>query len=172
MTVQMASTGYLNNLTTKGSLSVDGTTLQNFDLGNKMRIVESLAGLKGGANTNFQKVAVTLAQNNDGTTLSDIVVIAPSIGELTGAGTVSPQKALALKMKVNLHTSGGVLTAVTGSAALSTGSIPFSVGGTVDNPQIHPDVGAIAKEAAKDLGKEATKSGLGILNDFLGGKKK
>ena len=33
MTVQMTSTGYLNNLTTKGSISVDGTSLQNFDLG-------------------------------------------------------------------------------------------------------------------------------------------
>ena len=174
MTIQMTSTGPLNNLTTKGSVSVDGTTLQNFDLGNKMHMVESLAGLPGGANTHFQKVAVTMTQNNEGATLSDIQVMAPQIGELTGAGTVSAQKALALKMKINLHTSG-VLTAAAGST-LSTGGIPFSVGGTVDNPQIHPDVGAVVnevvKDIGKDIGKDAGKSAVGILNDFLGKKKK
>ncbi len=162
MTIQMTSTGYLNNLTTRGSLSVDGTSLQNFDLGSKMRLVQALAGLKEGVNTDFQKVAVTMAQNNAGTTLNDIQVIAPQVGELTGAGTVSAQKALALKMKINLHTSG-VLTTAAGST-LSTGGIPFSVGGTVDNPQIHPEVGAIAKEVVKDAAVD-------LLNNFLSGKK-
>ena len=92
-------------------------------------------------------------------------MIAPQIGELTGGGTVSAQKALALKMKVNLHTSG-VLTTAAGST-LSTGGIPFSVGGTVDNPQIHPEVGAVVKEVAKDVGKDAGKTAVGLLNNFL-----
>ena len=166
MTVDMTSTGYLNNLTTKGSVNIDGTSLQNFDLSNKMSIVESLTGLKGGANTDFQKIAVMLNQNNGGTTLSDIEVIAPEIGQLTGGGTISAQKDLALKMRVALH-AGGLST-----AALGAGGIPFSVGGTVSNPQIHPDVGAVAKEAAKDIGKEAGKEAVGILGGFLSGKKK
>jgi AsmA protein len=169
LTIQMTSTGFLNNLSTKGSLSVDGTTLQNFDLGTKMQLIQSLAGIKGGVNTDFQKVAVNLAQTNEGTTLDNIQVIAPQIGELTGGGTVSAQKALALKMKVNLHTSGA-LTAAAGST-LSTGAIPFSVTGTVDNPQIHPEVGVVVKEISKDVGKQAGKAAVGILNDFLSGKK-
>ncbi len=81
------------------------------------------------------------------------------------AGTISAQKDLALKMRVNLH-AGGYST-----VALGAGGIPFSVGGTVSNPQIHPDVGAVAKEAAKDIGKQAGKEALGILGGFLGGKK-
>jgi AsmA protein len=170
MTIEMASTGYLNNLTTKGSVSVDGTSLQNFDLGKKMHMVQALAGLKEGINTDFERVAVTMAQTNEGTTLDDLQVIAPQIGELTGAGTVTAQKALALKMKINLHTSG-VLTAAAGST-VSTGGIPFSVGGTVDNPQIHPEMGAVVKEVAKDVGKDVGKEAVGILNNFLGGKKK
>jgi AsmA protein len=169
MTVQMTSTGYLNNLTTRGSMSVDGTSLQNFDLGSKMHMVQALAGLKEGVNTDFQKVALTIAQTNAGTTIDDLQVIAPQIGELTGAGTVSAQKALALKMKINLHTSG-VLTTAAGST-LSTGGIPFSVGGTVENPQIHPEVGAVVKEVAIDVGKDAGKAAVGLLNNFLSGKK-
>jgi AsmA protein len=170
MTMDVTSTGYLNNLTTKGSVDIEGTSLQNFDLGGKMHFVESLAGLKGGANTDFQKLAVTMIQNNEGTALSNIQVIAPAIGEVTGGGTISPQKALALKMRVNLYGSAGGLT----TAALGSAGIPFSVGGTVNNPQIHPDTGAVVKEAAKDiLGKEADKAGLGgVLGGFLSGKKK
>jgi AsmA protein len=170
MTMDMTSTGYLNNLTTKGSVDIENTSLQNFDLGNKMRIVESLAGLQGGANTDFQKLGVTMAQNNEGTALSNIQVIAPAIGELTGGGTISPQKALALKMRVNLHASAGGFS----TASLGAGGIPFSVGGTVNNPQIHPDVGSVVKEAAKDIiGKEADKAGIGgIVGGFLSGKKK
>jgi AsmA protein len=170
MTVQVISTGYLNNLTTKGSVDIEGASLQNFDLGSKMHMVQSLAGLKGGVNTDFQRLAVTLAQTNDGATLSDIDVMAPEIGELTGGGTVGSHKELALKMKVNLHTSGALTTAI--GSTVSTGGIPFSVGGTVDNPQIHPEVGAVVKEIGRDVGKDAGKAAVGILNDFLGKKKK
>lgn len=167
MTIQVTSTGFLNNLTTKGSVSVDGTSLQNFDLGNKMHMIQSLAGLKGGVNTDFEKVAATLTQTNEGTSLSAIQVIAPQIGELTGAGTISAQKALDLKMKVNLHTTGNIQV-----STVAVGGIPFSVGGTVDNPQIHPEVGAVVKEVAKDVGKDAGKAAIGVLNNFLSGKKK
>jgi AsmA protein len=165
MTLQLASAGFLNDLTTKGSVDVEGTSLQNFDLGKRMHEVQALAGLKEGVNTDFQKLAVNLVQTNAGSDLSNIIVSAPEIGELTGGGTVSAQKALALKMKINLHAAGALNAAV-------GGGIPFSVGGTVANPQIHPEIGAVVKEVGKDLGKQAGKAGLGILNDFLGGKKK
>jgi AsmA protein len=174
MTIEATSTGYLNNLTTKGSVDVEGTSLQNFDLGKKMHMVQELAGLKEGINTDFQRVAVTLAQTNEGSTLSAIEVTAPQIGDLTGGGTISAKKELALKMKIDLHSSG-ILTAVAGRT-VNTGGIPFSVGGTVDNPQIHPDVGAVVNEVVKDVtknaGKDAEKAGLGLLNNFLSGKKK
>jgi AsmA protein len=170
ISLKMTSAGHLDNLATEGSVDIEGTSLQNFDLGGKMRIVESLAGLKGGANTDFQKVAASMSRNNLGTSLSNIQVIAPSIGDLTGGGTISAQKALALKMKVNLHGSAGGLT----TAALGSSEIPFFVEGTVSNPQIKPDVGAVAKGAVKDIiNKEAGKSAVGgILGGFLGGKKK
>lgn len=163
MNLQLTSTGFLNNLTTKGSVDVEGTSLQNFNLGSKMHEVEALAGLKESPNTDFQKIALNLVQTNAGSDLSNIVVSAPEFGELTGGGTVSAQKALALRMNINLH--------ATDATPLLSGGIPFSVGGTVENPQIHPEIGAMVKEVGKDIGKQAGKAGLGILNGILGGKK-
>jgi len=75
---------------------------------------------------------------------------------------VSAQKALALKMNMNLH--------ATAASPIGAGGIPFSVGGTVDNPQIHPEIGAVVKEVGKDIGKTAGKAGLGVLNGILGKK--
>jgi AsmA protein len=167
MTMKFTSAGYLNNVTTKGNFSVDGTSLQNFDLGTKMRVMETLAGIKGGANTEFQTIGTKITQTNQGTTLEDLEVVATGIGELSGGGTISAQKELGLKMRVNLHTSGGVIDVVhKGDTGLA-----FTVGGTVSNPAIHPDVKGMVKEVAKDAGKQATKAAFGLLNGFLNGKK-
>ncbi len=166
LTIQATSTGPVDRLVTKGSVDIEGTTLEAFDLGSKMKVLESLAGIKGGANTQFQTIALKLTQDPSGTALEDISVVAPSIGQLGGEGTISPEKALALKMYVDLHTSAGLSSLV--GVKGDTGKIPFSVAGTVSDPSIRPDIKGLMKGAAKDT---ATRVGLGILNNMLSGKK-
>ena len=155
--IEVASSGPLSELVTKGSFDVENTTLQSFDLGGKMKTVESLAGIKEGVNTQFQTISAKLEQTNQGTTLESLSVVAPAIGDIGGAGTIGADKSLALKMKVNLHAGG-----------LIEGGIPFTVAGTTSDPIVRPDVGAAAKAVVKGT---ATKLGKDLLNGFLNPKK-
>src|SRR5262249_2992471 len=145
LTIAATSVGPMNKLVTKGTVDVEGTSLQNFDLGAKMKVMEALAGIKAGAKTEFSKVAVKMKQENDATALQSVDVMATNIGELTGSGTIGAQKELNLKMAVNLHTNGGLIEAAGHKGDTGLG---FTVGGTVDNPSIRPDMKSVMKAVA------------------------
>jgi AsmA protein len=157
LTIQMASSGPISALVTQGSFDVEGTTLEHFDLGGKMRTLEALAGIQGGLNTEFQTISAKMEQTNEGTTLQALSVVAPAVGNLAGAGTIAPDKSLDLKMKVNLR-----------GAELVAGGIPFTVAGTTSNPVVKPQIGAALKTVTKGA---ATKIGTDLLNNFLNPKK-
>jgi len=85
--------------------------------------------------------------------------VIPSLGTVTGAGTVSPNHALDFKMLANLAGAGAGLTKVAG---LGAGGIPVAIGGTTSNPTFMPDVKGMVNGKLK---------GLGSLGDFFGKKK-
>jgi AsmA protein len=91
--------------------------------------------------------------------------VVPAIGELSGAGTVSPANALNFKMSAIVHTSG--LLAVVGNMP-----IPFTVEGTASEPVFKPDLNAVVKEEMKSIQHDVGKAAGGLLNGILGGKKK
>src|SRR5262249_28594703 len=126
----LAAEGPIDRLVTTGTVGLDETKLANFDLGKKMAFIEKLAGIKGGKDTEFQTVRVTLRVAHEGTSADAIKIIAPAIGELSGAGTVSPQKALAFRMTATLHTSGNLMAAL-GQKGDTT--VPFTVEGTASD---------------------------------------
>jgi hypothetical protein len=118
----------------------------------------------------------------EGIRSDNLNVVVPSIGAMTGNGTISPDKKLDFKMVAHLgkQSSPSGQTAV--AKATAGGGIPFKVEGTTSNPKIVPDVGGIvggyanglengAKSAIpsnpKDLGDAASK-----LGGLFGGKKK
>jgi len=164
--IAATSIGALNKLVTKGTIEVDSTTLQNFDLGAKMRVMETLAGIKASPNTEFSKLAAKITEENDATTIESLNVMATGIGELTGSGTIGAQKELNLKMAVNLHTAGGIIEAAGHKGDTGLG---FIVGGTVDNPSIHPDMKSVVKAVTSDT---VQKAATGLLNNFLNKNKK
>jgi AsmA protein len=166
LTIAATSVGPLNKLVTKGTIEVDKTTLQNFDLGAKMRALEALAGIRASANTEFSKITAKIMEENDATLLESVNVTATGIGELTGSGTIGAQKELNLKMAVNLHTSGGLIEAAGHKG--DTG-LAFIVGGTVDNPTIHPDMKSVVKVMTSD---SVQKAATGLLNNLLNKNKK
>lgn len=73
----------------------------------------------------------------------------PAIGVITGAGTVSPEGALAFKMMADLH--GGVVGGLTKVAEAHSGKsgIPFAIEGTTSNPKFIPDLGGVVGGVAK-----------------------
>jgi AsmA protein len=160
-------TGPTDRLVVDGSASLNNTRLAGFDLGTKMRIVTQLAGIKNGPNTDIQNFSANVHIDPEGTRTDNISLIAPEIGELSGAGTVSASHALDFKMTAKVHT-GGVL-AVMGSNT----NIPFRIAGTSSDPKFQPDIKAIATDKLKNFtGTDAGKAATSIIKGFFGNKNK
>ena len=158
--------GPADRLVTNGSVALNKTRLVGFDLPKKMATIEKLAGIKAGPDMEIQVLSANLRSAPEGTSAQDMKLVVPAIGELSGAGTVSPANALDFKMSAIVHTSG--LLAVVGNTP-----IPFTVGGTCADPVFRPDIKAVVKEKINsivggDIGKTAT----GLLDGFLNRKKK
>jgi AsmA protein len=168
---QLTFVGPADRLVTTGSLGLNNTRLANFDLGSKIRVFQTLAGIPGGPNTDIQTLGADVRNGPEGTAIDNLQFLAPTIGQLTGAGTISPSQALDFKLRVTLHTSGTVMAAL---GQKGDTSIPLLVSGTSSNPTFRPDTKSIATEKIQqitgksDLGKAAGS----LLNNLLGGKKK
>jgi AsmA protein len=147
--MKLSMDGVTAKLVTSGTVSLDNTKLAGFDLGRKMAVIETLAGIKASPDTDIQTFNSAFKVTPEGTTAENIQLIVPSIGNLDGNGTVSPSDALDFKMRATLHST----------------AIPFTVVGTTADPVIRPDMKAAIKQEA---GKAAT----GLLKGLLGGGKK
>ena len=157
--------GPVDQLDIKGTLAVKGTRLANFNLGSQMTSVAKLAGINMSPNTDFENISANAHLNAQGIDLQNISVIAANIGEISGAGTVSPADALDFKMHAKLKTN-----AVTSALA---SNVPFSIEGSATDPKFVPDIKGMAAQQLKsltgaplDAGKDAGKAATGVLNLF------
>jgi AsmA protein len=171
-TANLTLSGPGSALVISGPVSIRDTRLKGFDLSTKLSAIEKLAGLKGGPNTEIQTLSANVRNSPAGTTLQDIHLVLPSVGELTGNGTISPAHALDFKMRATLR-SGALVS------ALAPSNIPFSIAGTASDPQFRPDVGALAAaeitrglSGVKTGGVDAGKTADSVLQGLFGGKKK
>jgi AsmA protein len=148
----MAIAGPVNKLVITGSVKMENATLANFDLGSKLSAVAALAGKKTGNNTTIQNFSSDVRVAPEGTAANNINLTVPSIGIMTGNGTVSPANELAFKMTADV---GGL-------------KVPFSVQGTTSDPKVSPDMKGLAsgllKGAIPGKGKNALQGLTGIFN--------
>lgn len=157
-TLNVTVEGPTDKLVSNGSLAVQKTRLAGFDLGSRMNTVAKLAGIKVSPDTDFENLSGNVHADPAGVRIDAISVIAPAIGDLSGAGTVSPANALDFKMTAKLHT-GGVLNIVNPGGQTS---VPFFIQGTAAEPKFVADVrglaGSLAAEKLNktDIGKAAT----------------
>jgi AsmA protein len=145
--------------------------LANFDLGSRMSSIASLAGIKTGKDLDIEKLTSSLRIAPDGIQADNFLAILPTIGNLTGAGTVDSKNALDFKMLATLTKEasstagsvgavannaadalGGLLGSVTGSGSGAAGcsssggglKVPFQIQGSTSDPKFIPDVGGLA----------------------------
>jgi AsmA protein len=163
--VTLAMEGPADKLVTSGSLALNNTKLTGFDLPKKMAGIEKLTGIKGGLDTEIQVLSATVRVAPEGASAQDVKLVLPAIGELSGAGTVSPANDLNFKMRAQVHTSGVL-------AVVRDTPVPFTIEGTCANPVFRPDLKAVAAEQVKVLKGEARNAAGGLLKGLLGGKKK
>jgi AsmA protein len=154
--VNITAEGPADKLVEAGTVGLDGVRLANFDLATKLRVLDQLAGIKAAPHTEIQTLRMTLRSAPGGAQVQDIDLLVPSIGEITGAGTVSPAHELAFKMRAALHSAMGAMAGLG-----SKGGIPFIVSGTSQSPSFKPDVKSLATDKLKDL-----------TGGLFGGKKK
>lgn len=159
--LNMAVTGAVTDPTLAGTVNLTNTRLKGFDLGTKLSTIERLAGIHATPDTAIQTLSAGVHSGPGGTTIQNLKLNAPAIGELDGAGTISAKRDVDFKMRVTLQKEG-VFQLAMGN------SVPFFVRGNVASPQIIPDVASIA---ASELNRPAQViNGLGGL--FGVGKKK
>jgi len=169
LSVALDADGPLDKLVSTGTIKMSNATLSGFNLGSKLSAISALSGKQTGNDTTIENLSSDVRYAPEGTRLDKIDLVVPSIGTVTGAGTVSPSNQLDFKMIVNL--SGGVGGGLTKVAGMGSGGIPVTVGGTTSNPTFMPDVKAMMGNQLKSLtgGKG---NPLGNLGGLLGKKKK
>ncbi len=166
----LALQGPTDGLITSGTVGLNSTRLAGFDLGSRMKTVARIAGIKTSPDTDIQTFSANVRVAPEGKSVQNIILIAPTIGDLTGGGTVSPERALDFRMLVNLHTSG-VVMALAGQRGDT--QVPFHIGGTSSAPTFTPDLKGVMGAEVNTVMKsdQAAKSAVGMVEGIFGKKK-
>ncbi len=128
LNTNLAISGPVDKLVTTGTIRMENSTLANFNLGSKLAAISALSGKNTGNDTTIQNLSSDVRVAPEGTQANNINVTVPSIGVLTGGGTVSPGNELAFKMNASV---GGL-------------GIPFTIQGTTADPKFVPDMKGVA----------------------------
>ena len=125
LAMNFSITGPVDKLVTAGTVKLENSALAGFSMGSKMSAISALGGKGAGEkDTTIQNFSADVHMAPDGTRAENIDLIVPSLGTVTGAGTVSPSNALNFKMKAD--------------------NIPFLIEGTTSDPKFLPDVKGMA----------------------------
>jgi AsmA protein len=140
LNLNMNIDGPVDKLVIAGTVKLENSALANFDLGSRLSSISALASKKTGNDTTIQNFSSDVKVAPAGTEANNINLTVPSLGVVTGAGTVSPTNELAFKLK----------------AAVEGLTVPLNVTGTTSDPKFAPDVKGMATGLVKGaLGDKA-----------------
>jgi len=162
--------GPVERLVINGPVKLVNTKLAGFDMGSKLSAISSLGGAKTGSDTTIQNFSSEVHVSPGGIQTQNVNLVVPSIGTVTGNGTISPQNALDYKMSASLSGGlGGGLTAMAGGK----GGVPFFIQGTASDPKFVPDVkGMLGNRLGGQIPGGKSTQGLTDAVTGLFGKKK
>jgi AsmA protein len=181
----LAIEGALDRLVTTGDLNVSNARLTGFDLASKMSVLSALTGLKGGSDTVIQALSSSLRISPEGIRADNLKLLVPSIGTMTGRGTIGANNALDFHMVAALTNpgQGSALGQMASGIPIlgqnATGTIPFMIQGTTALPVFLPDVAGMVSSGAagglltslKQPQQPAQQGVSGMLGGLLGKKK-
>ena len=157
----LSISGPVDKLVITGPVNLSNGKLAGFSLSSKLGALSSFTGLggKGGSDTEIQKLSADLRQDPSGTQATNLIVVVPSIGTVTGTANVSASGQLNCKMNAKLAGGIGTVTSAMtsfGNKSAQSNGIPFTITGTTSNPIFMPDVTGMAGSMAKGLAGSAT----------------
>ena len=183
--LNLSISGPVDKLVIAGPVNLSNGKLSGFNLKSKLGALSSFTGLGGGgsgSDTEIQTLSANLHVDPSGTQASNLNLVAPSIGTITGNANVSASQQLDCKMVAKL--AGGIgtvtsaLSSITGGGKGSQGGIPFKITGTTSNPVFLPDLSGMAgnmgnmvKGISGNSGSSASGAAQGILGGLFGKKK-
>jgi hypothetical protein len=157
LNIDLSVEGPIEKLITSGTAEINGTRLNGFDLGGKMALVASLAGIKSNQATEIEKFASTIKMTPDGyIDVSRLLLVVPALGSLSGTGRIAADQSLNFTMQALLKPSGAIGA---GIARLTNGnelSVPFFIRGVASDPKFVADA---KNEARSLLGSVLSKKG-------------
>jgi AsmA protein len=154
MNVDLAIIGPIDKLVTTGPVKLSNGKVAGFDLGAKMGVLSSFAGIAKGSDTVIETFSSDLHVAPQGIRSDNLNLVVPAIGSMTGSGTIGADKALNFLMVAHLGASNNPvgkiasLTSVGGGQKGTGGGIPFKIQGTTSKPEFIPEVGAMAGSIA------------------------
>jgi AsmA protein len=193
LTANLTITGPLDKPVIVGPVNLSNAKLAGFSLKSKLGALSSFTGLAGGgggSDTEIQTLSANVRNDPSGSKIDNLNLVVPSIGTITGAGTVSAAGQLDFKLEAKLAGAlggisqvaggaGGVASSLMGGGAKGNSGggagIPFKVQGTTSNPQVIPDVGGAMGNMAKGSVPNASNpagAASNALGGLLGKKKK
>jgi AsmA protein len=168
LSADLAISGPLDKLAISGPVRLSNTKLAGFDMGSKLGALSAFRGkAPSSPDTTIQNASLNARVAPEMIRADAINVTIPSLGVVTGAGTISPAGALDFRMIADLQTERGEARAERTGRGGDRGGVSFMIQGTTASPKFVPDVGSVAGNAAKGAvqnavsGKTGGKTGLG-----------
>jgi AsmA protein len=183
--VNLVITGPIDKLTITGPISLSNAKLAGYNLKSKLGALGSFAGI-GGTNepdTDIQTLAADMQMDPSGTQAQNLTIVVPSIGTITGKGSLDSGghldcRMLAKLVGVDKNPVGAMTSVVTsfGSGGkMEGGGIPFLIQGTTSDPIFLPDVAGMAGNLGKGAVRapaSAVGAATGAIGGLFGKKKK
>ena len=168
LSANLAISGPLDKLVISGPVRMSNTKLAGFDMGAKLGALSAFTGkASSSSDTTIQNASLNARIAPEMTRANAINVTIPSLGVVTGAGTISPTGALDFQMVADLQTGRSEARTERTGRGGESGGVPFKIQGTTSNPSFVPEMGGMAASAAKGAiqqsvsGKIGGKTGVG-----------
>jgi AsmA protein len=159
MNADLVSEGPVQKMVTTGTVEISNTRLTGFDLSGKMAAVAALTGMGSNLNTEIEKFSSGLQLTPEEIQVSNLVLIVPSLGDLSGNGSIAGDQSLDFTMQAALKPSGAIGAGLGRLLKGGVLDIPFFVRGTASDPKFVPNKKKAAGELLNSVLGQSTKEG-------------
>jgi len=149
LNANLAINGPVDKLVITGPVDLSNAKLTGFDLGSKLGSISALSGIGKVGDTEIQVFSTTVRVAPEGIRSDNLNVVLPSMGTMTGKGTISADHKLDFNVVMHLGKQSAPSGAI--AANLAGGGIPVKIQGTASDPQFRPDLSGMAGSLANGL---------------------
>lgn len=169
LNADLSAEGPLDRMVTTGMAEMSGTRLVGFDLAGKLSSMAALAGIGSSNEAEIEKFQSGMKMTPEGIQVSELLLIVPALGRLSGDGSIGNDQSMNFTMKALLKPEGALGSGLSRIAKSGSLEVPFFVRGTASDPKFVPDVKAGAKGLLESVLGRESKEGENGKSEGIGG---